>query len=154
MLWSAMTSYTKVCGNCNTSPDILWFCNNCPGSLCGECKQRHLFTPMTKHHVITPLFCEVHSGKLRTFHCHDCHQTCCESCLLDGHYGHSIVLSFSESPERNGEYENIHSEDKEAAAPPPVNNGRQHEHVNSNGLSARYIPSNNFQVVDINDIRI
>ena len=146
-----MANYMNVCGNCNISNNILWFCNNCPISLCPECKDRHVLTPMTKHHVVTPLYCEIHSGKLRNFYCHDCCQTSCESCLFDGHYGHSVVISFLESPERNSRtHENVQHGNQRGPAPSLVRNGQLDESVslNFNGRSTRYMT--NYQVFHTN----
>ena len=148
-----MATYMNVCGNCNISNNILWFCNKCPMSLCQECKGRHVLSPMTKHHVVTPLYCEIHSGKLRNFYCHDCCQTSCESCLFDGHYGHSVVISFLETPERNSRtHENAQRGNQRGSASPLVRNGQLDEYVsvNFNGRSTRYIPSTNYQVFHTN----
>ncbi|KAK3088382.1 hypothetical protein FSP39_018465 [Pinctada imbricata] len=93
------------CGECGGNMNVVWFCKNCPISLCGKCARSHKTKHQYKFHAVVPrtytvlrLYgpaklaeqCHIHPEKEISTYCNDCDIPCCVSCLANDHNRHDF----------------------------------------------------------------
>ncbi|KAK3083636.1 hypothetical protein FSP39_000566 [Pinctada imbricata] len=82
--------FCKQCEMDSCENEALWFCRNCPLSLCDRCKDQHLRTSIWRNHVTVPIHeggalvlnkCRFHQNEVITHFCVDCDHTVCNMCI-------------------------------------------------------------------------
>ena len=88
-----------LCESCGCTDDVVWYCKNCPGALCTECRIKHGETSLTEYHVIVPYskaadetICPRHPDKVTMYYCKDCKVHCCVKCVEEQHLGHGVRM--------------------------------------------------------------
>ena len=99
------TQRVVTCDVCGGSDSVLWFCKNCPGSLCYSCKAIHKTTAISSKHSVVPRTqtvvrthgptqiagqCPLHDGKDIVIYCKECKVVCCVKCLAERHTRHDV----------------------------------------------------------------